>query len=118
MKVTRNVLSDLKGEEIIIEEYMTGAFGLNEYQDDMTSLTLGVDKDLLKYSYLGRKIEHKGDVAYVNIPPINTRVELKGEGATLAVEEGIAFSPVYKLSASKTIRKGGLTTWLKLAKAN
>ena len=118
MKVTRNVLTDLEGEEITIEEYMTGAFGLNEYQEDMTSLTLGVDSDSIKYGYLGRKIKHSGQKAYVNIPPIDTKVELRAEDAELEVEEGIAFSPVYKLSASKTIKKGGFVTWLKLAKAN
>ena len=118
MKVTRNVLSDLGGEEITIEEYMTGAFGLNEYQDDMTSLTLGVDDESIQYGYLGRRIERPGEKAYVNIPPISTRVELRGEGTRLSVEEGIAFSPVYKLFASKTMKKGGLTTWLRLARVN
>ena len=41
-----------------------------------------------------------------------------GENDTSLVEEGIAFSPVYHIALRKTISKGGVTTWLRLQKAN
>ena len=72
----------------------------------------------MTYSYHGRRIERKGDVAHVTIPAVDTRVELGGDADTLAVEEGIAFSPVYHLALKKTISKGAVTSWLRLRKAN
>ena len=116
--VERRILNDLGGEKITVEEYMTGGFGTTEYQADMTDLTLGVDGEEMTYSYHGRRIERKGDVAHVTIPAVDTRVELGGDADTLAVEEGIAFSPVYHLALKKTISKGAVTSWLRLRKAN
>ena len=113
----RRILNDLKGEEITIEEYFTGAFGTTEYQADMSSLILGVGEENMQYSYLGRKLKGEG-VAFVDIPPVSTRVEMGGEIDSAEVEEGIAFSPVYKLSVKKTLTKGEVRTWLKVKKAN
>ena len=85
----------------------------------MTNLTLGVDGDEMQFSYLGRKIvKEDAKRAYVNIPEVCTVVEMGGDCDSALVEEGIAFSPVYHLSVSKTISKGGTKTWLKLQKAN
>ena len=114
----RNILNDLHGENVTLEEYFTGAFGTTEYQADMTDLTLGVDGEQINYSYLGRKIVKKGKNAFVVIPEVCTKVSLYGNADELGVEEGIAFSPVYHLHASKTLNKGGLKTWLSLTKAN
>ena len=115
----RNILNDLHGEKVTLEEYFTGAFGTTEYQSDMPKMTLGVDGEELKYSYLGRKVKvKKGKDAYAVIPDVCTKVSLRGNADELGVEEGIAFSPVYHLSASKTLSKGGLKTWLSLTKAN
>ena len=101
------------------EEYFTGGFGTTEYQADMTNITLGVDEDTMKFSYHGKKIEKSGaDCAHVTIPEVCTVVSMGGEGVTAQVEEGIAFSPVYHLRLRKTISKGGMSTWLKLQKAN
>ena len=115
----RNILNDLGGEEVTFEEYFTGGFGTTEYQADMTNITLGVDEDTMKFSYHGKKIEKSGaDCAHVTIPEVCTVVSMGGEGVTAQVEEGIAFSPVYHLRLRKTISKGGMSTWLKLQKAN
>lgn len=119
IKVERNILNDLHGEEVILKEYFTGGFGTVEYQKDMSNLTLGVDEEEIKFSYLGRKvIKENSKKAYVNIPDVLTRVELEGNADKLMVEEGIAFSPVYHLAAEKKLSKGGLTTCLNLVKAN
>ena len=73
----------------------------------------------MKYGYLGRKIiKNKASTAFVVIPDVNTTIEMSGNGDEFKVEEGIAFSPIYHMSVSKTLSKGGLKTCLKLKKAN
>ena len=97
----------------------SGAFGTTEYQADMTDLTLGVDGDTMAYTYHGKKIEkHGAQAAFVTIPQVCTTVSMGGDNDTAVAEEGIAFSPVYRIALRKTIQKGGVTTWLKLQKAN
>ena len=118
----REILNDLHGEEVSIEEYFTGAFGTTEYQADMTKLTLGVGREKMNFTYYGKKIEKQNNgkalTAFVTIPDIQTKVEMGGDVDRYKVEEGIAFSPVYHLSLTKTLSKGVVETWLKLAKAN
>ena len=115
----RNILNDLGGEAVTFEEYFTGAFGTTEYQADMTKLTLGVDDAVMPYTYHGKTIEKpNGQRAFVRIPDVMTTVEMGGDNDTAAVSEGIAFSPVYQIKLTKTIQEGGITTWLKLEKAN
>lgn len=120
MMVERNVLNDLGGEEIEIEEYFTGAFGTHEYQSDMTKIVLSVNDEKMNYEYMGRKIvsSEKDSVATVVIPDVTTKVSMRGNADVYKVEEGIAFSPIYHISLSKKLTKGGLTTWLNLQKAN
>ena len=115
----RNILNDLRGEEVTFQEYFTGGFGTTEYQADMTDLTLGVDEQTLAYTYHGKKLEKANAAsAYVTIPAVCTKVEMGGDNDVSTVEEGIAFSPVYHIALKKTISKGGFTTWLKLQKVN
>ena len=114
----RNLLTDMQGQEVTFTEYFTGGFGTTEYQADMTNITLGVDDNTMQYSYHGGKITAKGEVAFVTIPEVSTTIQMGGEEATLQVEEGIAFSPVYHIRAAKTIKQGGVKTWLNLQKAN
>ncbi len=116
---TRSILNDLGGEEVTLEEYFTGGFGTTEYQADMTDLTLGVDGDTMAFSYHGKRLtREQAEGAWVRIPQIQTLVQMGGDNDTAYVEEGIAFSPVYHLGLRKTIREGGITTWLSLQKAN
>lgn len=115
----REILNDLHGETVTVEEYFTGAFGTTEYQADMTNVTLGVDGDSMKYAYLGRKItKQNAKIAFVQIPEVETKISVFGDNDESTVEEGIAFSPVYHLSLSKNISKGVVKTWLNLQKAN
>ena len=115
----RNILNDLGGEAVTFEEYFTGAFGTTEYQADMTKLTLGVDDTVMPYTYHGKTIQHSNaQRAFVRIPDVMTTVEMGGDNDTAAVSEGIAFSPVYQIKLTKTIQEGGITTWLKLEKAD
>ncbi len=115
----RNVLTDLGGEEITFEEYFTGAFGTTEYQADMSRLALGVDDEAIPYTYRGKAVEkHAEQFAYVTIPDVMTTVKMGGDNDTATAGEGIAFSPVYQLKLTNTVKEGGITTWLKLEKAN
>lgn len=115
----RNILNDLGGESVTVEEYFTGAFGTTEYQSDMTKLTLGVGDESIRFGYRGRKVTGGGGAtAYVNIPDVNTLVQTGGDCDKSEAEEGIAFSPVYHLRLYKTLSCGGVKTWLRLKKAN
>ena len=117
LEVERRLLNKVK-EPVTFVEYFTGAFGNNEYQSDMSKLVLRVDDTKMNYLYKGRKITKAGKVAEVIIPDIQTSVSLGGDADELEVEEGIAFSPVYHLSARKSLLEGGLKTWLKVQKAD
>jgi hypothetical protein len=117
LEVTRKIKNP-SNKPIKVTEYLTGAYGTTEYQSNMSTVSLGVDDKEMSYSYKGRKITEKGTVAYVKIPDINTRVELKADNCDMEVEEGIAFSPVYHIRASKNITEGELKTCLCLKKEN
>ena len=117
LKVERKLLSKVD-EEVTFTEYMTGAFGNNEYQSDMSKVLLRVDDETMDYQYKGRKLNKKNaKEAEVIIPDIQTSIVLTGDGDSLEVEEGIAFSPVYHLSATKSLKEGSLVTCLNLRKA-
>ena len=113
----RRILENSLDKEVKITEYLTGAYGTTEYQKNMETVTFGVDDETLKYEYKGRSIKKQGKRAYVRIPDINTIVNLEG-GNTLEAKEGIAFSPVYHLKASGTLKKGDFKTCLYLQKEN
>ena len=116
---TRKILNDIGDKEVTIEEYFTGGFGVNEYQQKLDKVTLGVDEKVMDYEYKDRYIikEH-ANKCYVTIPDVNTYLQLSGDDMTFKVQEGIAFSPIYKLSARKTIKKGAIVTCLTVKKAN
>ena len=81
-------------------------------------ILLRVDNQKMNYEYKGRKIRlENAKEAEVIIPDIQTSIVLSGNGDYLEVEEGIAFSPVYHLRSSKTVKEGGLVTCLNLRKA-
>ena len=111
--VERKLLNDVK--DVTFTEYFTGAASTTEYQGDLSDVTLGIDEEVIKYEYKGRKVSKKGKCAFVKVPSINSEVTLSGDVALLEAEEGIAFAPVYHLRASN---KGGIKTCLKLKKVN
>ena len=115
----RRLLSDTQGEEVTFCEYLTGAFGTTEYQADMTDVSLGVDGEGMSFSYHGRRITHSdAGEAYVSIPDVMTRVSMGGDNDEAEAEEGIAFSPVYHIELRKSVKEGGVCTWLKPQKEN
>ncbi len=117
LKVERKLLTKVN-EPVTFTEYMTGGFGNNEYQADLSKVTLRVDSKKMDYLYKGRKIKlENAKEAEVVIPDIQTSIVLSGNGDYLEVEEGIAFSPAYHLRSGKTLKEGGLVTCLNLRKA-
>ncbi|MBQ7242610.1 MAG: hypothetical protein IJS52_00150 [Bacilli bacterium] len=117
----RIILENPNHLEVEIEDYLVGTYGKEEYSLDMTGITLGVrgeDSEEIPYLYKCRHIEKDSGVAYAVVPQIDSVIEVGGEGTKARVEEGIAFSPMFRLSGKKTIQEGSVTTWLKLKKAN
>jgi len=122
---TREIISDLGGREIEIEDYLVGCYGIDEYSEDMTGIVIAVDdgekKESLDYLYKCRNLEMAKATARAIVPQINTILETGSEDPASfgRVEEGIAFSPMFRLSNKKKMsQKGEFTTWLKVKKGN
>lgn len=127
IRIDRNILemSD-PSAEVTINEYMVACYGVTEYPEDMTSLTLSVRRGTveydLPYAYKCREqFLEDADETFCVIPPIKTRVSMECEGRrkTGYYKEGYAFSPMFTLGYTGTLKeKEVFTTWLKLARAN
>jgi len=127
VKIERNILEMSDPDaEVTIDEYMVACYGTTEYPEDMTSLRLSVRRGTveygLDYAYKCREqvLDDADETACV-IPPIKTRVSLECEGRdkTGYYKEGYAFSPMFTLGYTGTVKeKEVFTTWLKLARAD
>jgi hypothetical protein len=90
----------------------------------MTGITLaceGSDPQVIPYEYKCREAKAEGaDAVSAVIPAIQTKVSLTASDKALGyVEEGYAFSPMFKLGYKKKISdKEVFATWLNLEKAN
>ncbi len=122
IRFEREIVDNPSNAEITIEEYFVGAFGTTEYQADMKGMTLLVEnkekKEEISLDYRCREIglENATRVKAI-IPQIDTTVEVEGDNDKGLFEEAHAFSPTFRLSLYKTLKKGGMTTWLNLGKA-
>ncbi len=127
IQIDREILSmSDPAAEVTINEYMVGCYGTTEYTEDMTSLTLALEKagakESIDYAYRCRELSlPDADAASCVLPPIQTRVALScaGREKTGYIREGYAFSPMFTLGYTGTLReKEVFSTWLKLEKAN
>jgi hypothetical protein len=121
IRFEREILENPKGLEVTIEDYIVACYGKEEYSLDMTGISLGIqgeDPVEIPYLYKYRHIEKDSGVAYAKVPQIDSLVEVGGEGTKARIEEGIAFSPMFRLSAKKTMKEGRMASWLKLRKGN
>lgn len=125
IKIERNILEMSDPDAVVtINEYMVACYGTTEYPEDMTSVRLYAHKDgeanELLYAYKCRECAvPAADCVEAVIPPIKTSVsiEAKGRDAVGYYKEGYAFSPMFTLGYTGTLKeKEGFTTWLKLAR--
>ena len=103
---------------------MVACYGTTEYPEDMTGITLacrGAEEKTISYEYRCREdaLADASEVSAV-IPQIETKVSLtQSGGAEGYIQEGYAFSPMFKLGYKKKISdKEVFATWLSLQKAN
>ena len=122
IRFERNIVENPDGIDVTIEEYFVGGVGTTEYQADMRGMTLSLankeGETKIDFDYRCREISlDKAETVKAIIPQIDTIVELEGDNDKGLFEEGHAFSPTYRLSLYKTLKKGSMTTWLNLRKA-
>jgi hypothetical protein len=125
IKIERHILEISNPDaEIYLDEYITACYGTTEYPEDMTGIILtceGEKEQSICYEYKCRdaKVEGASAVSAV-IPAIQTKVSLTASDTAVGyVEEGYAFSPMFKLGYKKKISdKEVFATWLNLEKAN
>jgi hypothetical protein len=123
IEITREILNDIGDNEVVFDEYFTGAFGTIEYQSDMSKMRLEIETNTRKkginFRYKSRIVDQeKAKVVRAIIPDIDTVIEVSGDNDLGEFEEGHAFSPSYRLSLKKRLSKGAMKTCLKLKKAN
>ena len=112
--------------EVEINEYMVACYGTTEYPEDMTGITLTAknasESKSLTYEYRCREEDLAGaDEVSAVIPAIETKAAMgaSGSDATGYFKEGYAFSPMFTLGFTKTLKdKEVFSTWLSLEKAN
>ena len=127
IKIDRKVLemSD-ENADVTINEYMVGCYGTTEYTEDMSSLTLSVEKDgkaeTLPYEYKCRENSLAwADKVSCKLPPIKTLVSMKCEGSEKEgyFKEGYAFSPMFTIGyTGKLHDKEVFSTWLSLERVD
>jgi len=126
IRIERHILEMSNPDaEVSINEYVVACYGITEYPEDMTVITLNAAKDgkneELKYAYKCRECNvADADEVSATIPPIHTKVSMTCDNsATGYYKEGYAFSPMFTLGYSGTIKdKEVFSTWLKLEKVN
>lgn len=127
IKTERKVLEmSNPSADVTINEYMVGCYGTTEYTEDMSSLTLRIDKaedtKTLPYEYKCRDMAVDGaDKVSCTVPPIKTLVSMTCEGREKSgyVKEGYAFSPMFTLGyTGKLCDKEVFGTWLSLERVD
>ncbi len=113
--IERELLS-LEGadeKQIEITEYFKGCYGVTEYPEDMSDITLAInttEAKKLPFSYRGQSLQaDSADSVEAIIPPINTIAGLRpadDQAWAGSVAEGILFSPYYTLKLTRPLKAG------------
>jgi hypothetical protein len=110
--------------EVELDEYLTACHGTTEYPEDMTGIRLvaeGSETRTIDYAYRCRE-ERVAAARRVQavVPAVETKVSLVPEGpAGGYVREGYAFSPMFTLGLTRTLRNQEVfSSWLRLARAS
>ncbi len=128
--------------EVELNEYMVACYGTTEYPEDMSGIRLTCRNSTatrsIIYEYKCREEQLRGALeAAAVIPAIKTRVSMTSTGTdtvesdgavtdvpdkeavTGYIKEGYAFSPMFTLGFTATLKdKEVFTTWLNLEKAD
>ncbi len=121
----RKIIKTSNPEAVVeFNDYITATYGTTEYPEDMKKVTLslrgGKEESHLDYYYQNRSAQTEGGQAIAVVPPVETRVLMRGEGDYQAYYvEGYAFSPMFTLGIKQSLKVGEeMHTWLKLEKAD
>ena len=121
----RSVIKSSRADAVVeFNDYITATYGTTEYAQDMKPVVLslieGSADTSINYLYKNRESEAIGGKAIALIPPVATRVTMRGESHdTVYFKEGYAFSPMFTLGIKKKLKLGEeMITWLKLEKAD
>ncbi len=124
IKIKRQILEMSRPAQIEINEYITACYGTTEYPEDMTQIKLILngkkDTQNIDYAYKCREAYiQQLTSAQAIIPPINTVLSVSAEQADGYIKEGYAFSPMFTLGITKTLKdKEELVSWLRLEKVD
>lgn len=111
----RRMLTDCNQENAVFqaEEYVKAGYGVTEYPEDLTSVTLQVtgEKHIsTKYQYTGRTYASaEGSSCSAVIPQLNVRLSLEnadGRNCKIYAKDGYLFSPYYTLGITSDIQEG------------
>jgi len=126
IQIEREIVDCNNGDaEITLREYLNGTYGTNEYPEDLRGVKLLIanaeGQTTIDYNYdcKSKTCQYPFELRAI-VPQVNTKITLKPviEADSGTIKEGYLFSPIYKLSLSKTIKKGGKTkVCLKIEKA-
>jgi hypothetical protein len=127
LEIVRKILSSTDPRaDVTIDEYITACYGTTEYPEDLTGVTLALKSksaaERIEYAYRCREVRLSGiEQAEALIPQVDTRLILRTDtnDASGYFREGFAFSPMFTIGLTKTVRgKGEFRTWLKVEKAS
>ncbi len=127
IEIIRKVVSSTDPTaEVGIDEYVTACYGTTEYPEDLTGVRLTLEgasrTESIDYAYKCREASVGGvRSAVAVVPQVDTKLSMRSDAGDAAgyFREGIAFSPMFTLGITKTVRgTGELRTWLKVEKAS
>ena len=102
-----------EGAEVEFTEYYKGCWGVNEYPQDMSEITLLAEGDTSKtisFDYLAKSAQvNLPRKVEATIPPLKTAVALlpvQGKFTKALVREGYVFNPYYTLTLTGTLAQG------------
>lgn len=123
IQIERSILaSSCPQESVVLEEYVNGCWGTNEYPEDLRGVKLSIEakteKQEIRFKYGCRKcLLIKPEFVKAIVPQLMTDMALipKNGAESGFIEEGFIFNPFFTLSLSKQVRAGErMITWIKL----
>lgn len=127
IQITRKIIEMSRADaRVDLNEYITACYGTTEYPEDLSGVTLKCvgDQEVheLDYQYRCREVHlEKADRVEAVIPQVNTRLTVFPVGDEVGgyFREGYAFSPMFTLGLTKTLKENEeMVTCLKVAKAD